>query len=358
MIAAGTVEEKMYEKQVFKDGIRRTVLDEGGSVSTQRYFEANELKKMFTLGKRGTCGVMDKISSYRIAFDTQPHNYILQHECSVGLSRHDVFYELDENCQASPAEELPAKPTILGRSQRVLQKQSNIRNFAPDQNSRSATLSVKAGRTKKQTLVPDFFQPEHDKKQKGGDHEVVDGNVGQEVIELLVSSSDDEVDDTIRACGKENRHHAIHLTVFTEQDEEDLSEEPAPPHRASCTSTSSALSRRYALPDYESDRDSFGAPEDLQAKGRRNSLLTIAPDVVSNDNVYAENSDIDMYLARQMERADQELALAKPKHSMYILLKVLEEYGDDMKSQALNELHEKISAQAYRLQLLPRNSNT
>lgn len=36
MICAGTVEEKMYEKQVHKDGIRKVLLDDCGRGSTER----------------------------------------------------------------------------------------------------------------------------------------------------------------------------------------------------------------------------------------------------------------------------------------------------------------------------------
>jgi len=51
LIAAGTVEEKMYEKQVHKDGIRRTVFTEDTSV--ERYFDKLELRKLFALGAPG-----------------------------------------------------------------------------------------------------------------------------------------------------------------------------------------------------------------------------------------------------------------------------------------------------------------
>ena len=46
MIMASAVEEKMYEKQVFKDGIR--VVTESGTSS--KYFSSNETKDLFTLG--------------------------------------------------------------------------------------------------------------------------------------------------------------------------------------------------------------------------------------------------------------------------------------------------------------------
>lgn len=80
LIGAGTVEEKVYEKQVFKDGLRRTLLcdssssSEGGDIHAKeasvgdggwsdrggggggsskeyhRYFSKNELRRVFELG--------------------------------------------------------------------------------------------------------------------------------------------------------------------------------------------------------------------------------------------------------------------------------------------------------------------
>ncbi|CBJ31801.1 conserved unknown protein [Ectocarpus siliculosus] len=63
MIAAGTVEEKMYEKQIFKDGLRRTVM--GGTVKRKknvRYFSRSELKQLFTLYPAGACRVLDQLN--------------------------------------------------------------------------------------------------------------------------------------------------------------------------------------------------------------------------------------------------------------------------------------------------------
>lgn len=43
-ITAGTVEEKMYEKQVYKDGIRRTITTTSGC-ATERFFDEDDLRK-------------------------------------------------------------------------------------------------------------------------------------------------------------------------------------------------------------------------------------------------------------------------------------------------------------------------
>ncbi|CAM9487212.1 unnamed protein product, partial [Laminaria digitata] len=62
MIAAGTVEEKMYEKQVFKDGLRRTIMGGSGKRKKNvRYFSRAELKQLFTLFPVGECRVLDRL---------------------------------------------------------------------------------------------------------------------------------------------------------------------------------------------------------------------------------------------------------------------------------------------------------
>ena len=56
LISAGTVEESMYEKQIHKDGLRRSVLVEA---NTKRYFSSSDLKRLFTLLPAGGCNVID-----------------------------------------------------------------------------------------------------------------------------------------------------------------------------------------------------------------------------------------------------------------------------------------------------------
>ena len=58
LLSSGTVEERMYEKQVFKDGVRRSVM-EGGEEDT-RYFDQDELKNLFELGEPGRCRVLEQ----------------------------------------------------------------------------------------------------------------------------------------------------------------------------------------------------------------------------------------------------------------------------------------------------------
>ena len=98
-IAAGTVEEKIYEKQVHKDGIRRVILGTGGgSRSTERYFEKDELRKLFKLSPRGECSMLDKFNAKSENDGTGASgkkSYLTKHESVVGVASHDVLYSSD-----------------------------------------------------------------------------------------------------------------------------------------------------------------------------------------------------------------------------------------------------------------------
>lgn len=98
-ISAGTVEEKVYEKQVHKDGIRRVILGTGGgSSSTERYFQKDELRKLFKLGPRGESTMLDKFnakSDNDATGASGKKSYLTKHESVVGVASHDVLYATD-----------------------------------------------------------------------------------------------------------------------------------------------------------------------------------------------------------------------------------------------------------------------
>ena len=95
LITAGTVEEKMYGKQVFKDGLRRTLCQ---TEDVSRYFDQRELSDLFKLGPEGECETMDQIcqETRGMEFDWEPHEFVQKHDAVVGLSRHDGFYLKDD----------------------------------------------------------------------------------------------------------------------------------------------------------------------------------------------------------------------------------------------------------------------
>ena len=89
LIMASSVEEKMYEKQVFKDGIR--VVTESGTSS--RYFSKDETTELFTLGPVDQSVVMEKLwaaaggSCLREFPDTRG-----ELPSALGFTRHDTLY--------------------------------------------------------------------------------------------------------------------------------------------------------------------------------------------------------------------------------------------------------------------------
>jgi hypothetical protein len=90
LIMASSVEEKMYEKQVFKDGVR--VVTESGVSSSTRYFSQDETTELFTLGPTGQSLVMERLwkasnSSMREVSDTRGSL-----KGVLGYSRHDTLY--------------------------------------------------------------------------------------------------------------------------------------------------------------------------------------------------------------------------------------------------------------------------
>jgi hypothetical protein len=92
-ITAGSVEEKMYEKQVHKDGIRRAVMTSAGSATT-RYFDKDGLKKLFTLGPKGNCEFLERLKERGLASAADmSKSTIGSHLDIIGVSSHDVLYD-------------------------------------------------------------------------------------------------------------------------------------------------------------------------------------------------------------------------------------------------------------------------
>jgi DNA excision repair protein ERCC-6-like len=155
LIAAGTVEEKRYEKQIHKDGIRRAVFTNTGN-DTAKYFTKQELihRKVFVLGEEGECEFLDKLAQRGLAFDPNEipsHNFSF-HNGVVGQSSHDIVYSCtDWNGETKkggaptahpfssptktakwlaaekpapkpsiPSPSIPSKKQTLGKAQRVL----------------------------------------------------------------------------------------------------------------------------------------------------------------------------------------------------------------------------------------------
>ena len=95
LIAAGTVEEKMYEKQIYKDGIKRVVLSSDSS--TARYFDNSELKDLFKLAPPGECATLEKFNNRNsskvpsLGSSGKP-SFLSKHPSVIGVASHDALY--------------------------------------------------------------------------------------------------------------------------------------------------------------------------------------------------------------------------------------------------------------------------
>lgn len=124
-IAAGTVEEKTYEKQIFKDGINRVVTTNSGS-NTERYFDKKDLSSLFKLAPEGKCELLEKLQSKGRVGDVDASlqkRFFDQHNGVIGLSRHDAVY-MEETTPNHSSGETPfsgATPVkAIGKSRRAL----------------------------------------------------------------------------------------------------------------------------------------------------------------------------------------------------------------------------------------------
>ncbi|EJK75367.1 hypothetical protein THAOC_02911 [Thalassiosira oceanica] len=96
LLTAGTVEEKIYERQVHKNGIRQEILS---SDSTARYFNSDDLADLFTLGKAGECKTLKKFHAKQLPASTKAgvakRSFLSRDPNVVGVANHDDLYESD-----------------------------------------------------------------------------------------------------------------------------------------------------------------------------------------------------------------------------------------------------------------------
>jgi hypothetical protein len=129
LIAAGTVEERMYEKQVYKDGIRHAVLSQSQDVA--RHFERHELSALFNLGEPGVCRMIERFSN---TAKIDHCDFVYNLTGVIGITPHDGFYaDADQTGTKKTAFDGPATalvPKVVGRAQRVMSKETNRIDFA------------------------------------------------------------------------------------------------------------------------------------------------------------------------------------------------------------------------------------
>ena len=133
-IAAGTVEEKMYEKQVHKDGIKKMVLSAKGA-EMERYFDTAELADLFKLSPIGECSMMEKFNERmhnNAAGSSGKPSFLTKHPQVVGVASHDVLYagisavDVDLTSPQSQSEETPFSRLPYQKSKKVGKKTQSV----------------------------------------------------------------------------------------------------------------------------------------------------------------------------------------------------------------------------------------
>ena len=124
-IAAGTVEEKTYEKQIFKDGINRVVTTSSGN-NTERYFDKKDLSSLFKLAPEGKCELLERLHEKGRVGDVSTSlqkRFFDRHNGVIGLSRHDAVYmdgNKEDSCEADAPFGGATPKKVVGKARRAL----------------------------------------------------------------------------------------------------------------------------------------------------------------------------------------------------------------------------------------------
>ena len=92
LFVAGGIEEKMYEKQIHKTGLKTTVFTESAGVKS--LFDKHELAKVFSRIPDGTCDLLKRFRDEGVAnvVDAYRHNLVGAHNTVIGISNHSNIY--------------------------------------------------------------------------------------------------------------------------------------------------------------------------------------------------------------------------------------------------------------------------
>ncbi|XP_044190976.1 DNA excision repair protein ERCC-6-like isoform X1 [Thunnus albacares] len=121
LITCGTVEEKIYRRQVFKDSLIRQ--NTGDKKNPFRYFSKQELKELFTLEDTRSSSTQLQLQSLhsrhrRTDAELDEHIAHLHAMEMFGISDHDLMFSLDVNHDEAP-EDQEAHHYIEGRVQKA-----------------------------------------------------------------------------------------------------------------------------------------------------------------------------------------------------------------------------------------------
>ncbi|XP_071062381.1 DNA excision repair protein ERCC-6-like [Pseudochaenichthys georgianus] len=220
LITCGTVEEKIYRRQVFKDSLIRQ--NTGDKKNPFRYFSKQELKELFLLEDTRSSSTqlqLQSLHSRHRRTDAELDKHIAQlHTMDIfGISDHDLMFSLDVNHDDDP-EDQEARHYIEGRvqkAQELMKAESELQmQMAESLTSKTEPAWLRQpadNRTRERTREkkprnpkPSPSHPQHDSNSNGS----------PVMMELDQSGSDEE-------DGQHNlRGHVMDLTAYKGVSEE------------------------------------------------------------------------------------------------------------------------------------------
>lgn len=113
LFVAGSIEEKMYEKQIHKAGLETTIFTEQNGKPAARYFDKHELCKVFAQIPSGTqqCEILKRFETEGVAqvVDAHRHDLVRAHASVIGISNHNGVYRQKRKGAFSDASKAAAK---------------------------------------------------------------------------------------------------------------------------------------------------------------------------------------------------------------------------------------------------------
>jgi len=93
LFLAGSIEEKMYERQVHKVGLGKTIFTKGNKPEA-RYFDKHELCKVFAQVPDGNCELLKRWEKEGVGrvYDAHRYDLVRAHHTVVGISNHTTIY--------------------------------------------------------------------------------------------------------------------------------------------------------------------------------------------------------------------------------------------------------------------------
>jgi len=109
LLTAGSVEEKVYERQIHKTGLEKTLFTKGTSVKS--LFDKDELCQIFAQVPDGSCKLLERFKKEDIAqvLHDERHTLVKAHSSVIGISNQNGIYRHKRKNAFAEAANIEAK---------------------------------------------------------------------------------------------------------------------------------------------------------------------------------------------------------------------------------------------------------